>query len=662
MGKIVTLQDNGWYQYELPEPPRDEREVLFYDLPKKEQYWRIPPRLNFKNCTQTQKVEFINQERERWLNGCWFFNNGEPTYITGMHYDHLVNQTFEFGKAMYFDQQRLDFYMRDYTRNDNNCYGTVWFKPRRYGMTAEELTNAIYAGMEDFKRFIGLVSNEGTKCITTLMRPIIDCIIARPKYMRPNFYRPSGKKPRKAMEFHDGQIEFDEDGAMEEFSSLAGHIFPYNTTAAAMDGTKKHYIIMDEVWKWIIASVMETLGVVKKCVENFGIAGKLSLLSTMGDSDDYHEAVKEGIKIGDDSNPDVRDLNGRTTSGLYRYFVSAIHSKVLPIEFTDKYGFVNKDRATTFIMNDRAKLDPNSKEYLFEVRRMPLSYEEAVLATTNLSTFDNVRLSKRKTYLAGLPVNKKPYVVGFLDEIPGSDDIDFRPDPNGIWKIGVFPYKNAEQGIDTTNNFRKSGGKISPPRRQEFCFGYDPVRYADLTADKKSVSRMSILIRKVFDYYGGGKINKYAALCYIRPLSGHDGHKEAMKAAKFFGMSGMHERQVETVEEDFEEAGMSDMLMNNEKDGKKGIWTDNNRKTVKNGVDMITADMKVRADGSDPVDDMIFEEHIIDRMSFNPLKTTPNDITMSDIMLHHGMKQMKFTNQTESNKDNKAIRTVLFRV
>jgi hypothetical protein len=331
----------------------------------------------------------------------------------------------------------------------------------------------------------------------------------------------------------------------------------------------------------------------------------------------------------------------------------------LPADFTNQYGYVNVERATEFIMNDRASLDPNSKEYTYEVRRMPLNYEEATSSAIGNTTFPNQRLNKRRIYLATLPIDRKPYVTGFLDE-DSNGKVSWNPDPLGIWKVSVLPYVDARNGINTQNRYKKIGPNIFAPVNQEFCFGYDPVRYGDKMPDDKSVSKCSIIVRKKFDYFGGGNENKYAALCNWRPYDGHDGHKECMKAAKFWGMKGMHERQVETVEEDFEAAGMGDMLMRNEKDGKRGIWTDANKRVTKGGVDMLMADMKIRDDGSDPIDDIPFEEMIIDRMEFDPSKTTKSDVTMSDIMLHYGLKQIHFTNQVESSNLNKQVRAILF--
>jgi hypothetical protein len=156
------------------------------------------------------------------------------------------------------------------------------------------------------------------------------------------------------------------------------------------------------VWKWKNADPDETLGINKKCVEVRGISGKISMLSTMGDSDDYAMAIKAGIKVWGESNPTVRDKNGRTISGLLRAFVGAEHSKVLPAHFTDKFGKVDLGRAQEYIYNDRAKYPKGSKTYTFECRRMPLTAEEALSSADTSAVYPTERLQRRLDHLAGL--------------------------------------------------------------------------------------------------------------------------------------------------------------------------------------------------------------------------------------------------------------------
>ena len=106
---------DGLYNYELPPMPSDEKDILYYDIPKKHQYWATPFDKNqthlikdVKRLTEKQRIEYIEWNRDKWLNGLWMFINGVPTWITGIHFDFLKFCKFEDfgGTPDYLDQQR----------------------------------------------------------------------------------------------------------------------------------------------------------------------------------------------------------------------------------------------------------------------------------------------------------------------------------------------------------------------------------------------------------------------------------------------------------------------------------------------------------------------------------------------------------------------------
>ena len=74
------------YKIELPNVPVEHESIYGYDLPKKDQYWSRLYKYTddeFDELKTHQKLEIIKQETERRVNGLWFYNNGEPFYITG---------------------------------------------------------------------------------------------------------------------------------------------------------------------------------------------------------------------------------------------------------------------------------------------------------------------------------------------------------------------------------------------------------------------------------------------------------------------------------------------------------------------------------------------------------------------------------------------------
>ena len=94
-GQVVEI--DGLF-IQLPKQIEKSR-ILFRNLPQKDQKWNrleVPRELekirSMDEWNQQPKEfkekysPYIKQEFERRRNGVWFYNNGEPTYITGDHY------------------------------------------------------------------------------------------------------------------------------------------------------------------------------------------------------------------------------------------------------------------------------------------------------------------------------------------------------------------------------------------------------------------------------------------------------------------------------------------------------------------------------------------------------------------------------------------------
>lgn len=647
-GNIITLND-GLYTYQLPPEPRNEEDILFHDYPKKEQYWRREKILDVRKMSAREKGEYIEKHDERWLNGVWFFNDGVPTWITGMNYDFLTFSKFEFGYPNYLEQQRFDFYFRDMVRKDKNCYGKAILKCRRSGLTTEEMQEAIYTLIEDENCNIGLQSNEHTKCVRTLLHPIIQAYINRPTWMRGKFYAPNGKKPRNALELLNNKIEVLNE---EQDDYLGGTILAYPTVASAIDGYKKMLIIMDESFKWIGCSPEETLGINKKCVVEYGIKGKVDVLSTMGDSDDVVQAVKEGCKIIYDSNPKVRDANGRTTSGLYEWFISAIHSADIPEQYRDpaytKYGKINKDSAEAYVRAEVNKHPANSKQRVFEMRRLPLEKKHGLMAATDKQYFPIIRMEDRLDVLNALPLNMKPYVRGNLVE-GQKGKIFFEANEDGIWLVAIHPFFSAERNIDTRNRFSVNAqGLFFPPRNPEFNMGYDPIRYKTKNTKSKNLSLACAIVRKVFDYFHTGISDEYAGLMLYRPEDPEEAHYETIKGCRYWGCKCNAERQVETTETLYIEKGMQHFLTKG-KDKIWGTWT--NAKTAEKGVQKLAT--KFAAPKNEEEKDQIaiypFEAGLIDYKNFDMSNTLDSHVSMATIMEDIGSEQMVLTNASDDS-------------
>jgi len=265
----------GLYQYEIPSMP-PERDIWYFDVPKKDQYWKTPaaekfkwldPRgdiRNVKQMTERDRMEYIEYWRDKWENGLWIMVNGEPTYLTGGHVDHLVFNKFKSRNLIYMDAQRLRMYFRDLTNRAVECDGRLWAKGRRVGITTEQVSENIRVLISDYSNNVALQSDILEKTKSTLLSKIIDTYIRRPEWMREKYYSSNGKVPRASLELIDVTVRSDDD------YPLGGTARAFPTTSKACDGEEFMLDTMDEVSKWVYVSPAETFEVNKKTIINPG--------------------------------------------------------------------------------------------------------------------------------------------------------------------------------------------------------------------------------------------------------------------------------------------------------------------------------------------------------------------------------------------------------
>jgi hypothetical protein len=607
--------------------------------------------------SSSERIRYIDYWRQAWAEGLWVFIKGVPTYLTGMHVDHLVFMTFSGRPAEYFAHQRPDFYFRDLARKDPKCDGTNFMKPRRYGMTMEEVTQATYSLLEDIGCHVGLQSDTPEKVKTTLLDPILASYYNRPIWMRSDYYKPNGKALTTRLELKSNMAER---GPNDNF--IDGWVHVFATLPRAMDGNEMVYIVNDEVWKWQTSSPKEVIESNLKVLHGRNVHGKLSVLSTMGDSDDYINAVMDGCDIIARSNPNVRDANGHTLSGLYEYFRSAIYSFEIPPDVfeVDIYGEVNEAKHLEYIHNKLNSLDKNSKSYVFEKRRLPLCKEDALMSANMKTYFRKVVINTRLQELRGMPPDEKldVYRRGNLRDVDSFGNVEFYDDPDGPVLIAAKPYVSFEKRINMANRFRRSvDGIFFPAINPEGIIGYDPINYKKGQTSSNNLSRAAATGHKKFDYIHGEDDEDYladvkTALILYRPDDPHDANKLVMQLARYTGFLVMHERSVMHVEEDFTNAGMLPFLMQDD-NGLYGISPGNTAET-KDGFAQLQARYAAPKD-PEAIDQLAthpFEDSLTDLDNFDINNTTPFDVAMSEIRCENGLKRLIRTNATNNSDYN----------
>ena len=123
--EILSRSSRAHNQYwERPEPPKD------YELKRKKEI--VTQRTN-PEYYNPELQEYRNQEWDRRLNGFWFYNNGKPTYVTGLHYFYLVHWKIDVGYPDFRITDMEFFYFLEYVMQDPNCLGMIEVTKRRQG-------------------------------------------------------------------------------------------------------------------------------------------------------------------------------------------------------------------------------------------------------------------------------------------------------------------------------------------------------------------------------------------------------------------------------------------------------------------------------------------------------------------------------------------------
>lgn len=644
-GKIILLND-GLYKFEVPlKEPSDEKEILNHQYKKADQFWRTPDIPNVRKMNERDRISFIELHRRRWDEGVYILINGELKYMTGLHYEHLTFNTYNSQKLLYFDDERNIFYFIDLTEKAAECDGRCWVKPRRAKMTTIMCSLAQRKLISDFSNYITLQSDTLDKAQKSYMQPIIDSYTRRPEWMREKYYAPNGKKPRKSLELTSNVTQ--EDG--EEWMGGKVNVFP--STAKSTDGLEAIEAVIDEFSKWEGVNPYEVFEVIRKIIKTFRKRGKIDCLSSSGDSKDAVKATMAWHKLIANSSPLKKDQFGSTISGLWEYFISAIHSQYVPAEFTDKFGIVNKEKAEEWVWNEIRKYPQGTREYVYALYKLPLKKEHALLSSAIMNLFHKGRMSARLTELDGMLPSEKPYVRGRLDPMQNGN-VEFVADPAGIWLESLKPYFSVEHNIDTRNRFTKNGlGVFFPPSNPEGCGAYDPINYSKEQVKSSNYSQVCIMFHKRWDYYNSGEQDEKMLMALWRPDDPREANIEAMKACRYTGMSIMHERSANHVYEDFEKNNMLPFLMKGE-DGLYGMLP--NQKHTNDGVTMLKARYATPKDESQKDQIMIhpFEDALRSHDNFDPSHTTPFDPTMCEIYLEHGLKQVPYTNVTDNDREN----------
>jgi len=471
----------------LPKVPPHE-EILFHDLPQKKQYWRVQPiPKGLNRDTQQDYMWFINRELDRIEDGIWFYNDGEPTYITGEHYYYINYVKLDVGSPDYRDRDRRYFYIWEVVKKHSMLRGIVLVKPRRMGASYIGSSKLLYKITRTKNALGGIVSKTGTDAKEFFTEKLVPAFQELPFFLQP--LTSSGSDPKSALVFSKPR-ESGKKVAKEGIDTSVGlnsKIDWRNTKERSYDSMKLTMLVFDESGKlegkqgkdgkWIGINLPKMWGVLSKTLGLKKKVGHAFLPSTV---DDLTAGGAQFKELFEGSLLQNLNENGTTPSGLLGVFISADDG----LEgFVDMYGRsviedpekpikgVDGDWITqgslTYINNER-KGKISEADYIEYCREMPLTIEEAFYNKASDSIFNLVRIQNQIKYIESEHLDRH-LLTGRFQWVGGKRDgtVEFVPDPSGKVIVSYLP------NVKDANKFKWHNGKKAPVNDRDFAGGVD---------------------------------------------------------------------------------------------------------------------------------------------------------------------------------------------
>ncbi len=537
---------------------------------EKDQYWeRIATPLWYKDVMKAwdrydknkkeddpefydERLEpYKNQEWDRRINGMWFYNNGTPTYLTGMHYMFLQWWQIDIGFPRFRITDLEYFYFLEYCIEDNNCMGMIEITKRRFGKTYRGGLFLYEYITRTKKTNAGIQSKTGTDSKKLYNKAVINPFILLPKFFRPEYDMGGGMRPKTALVFQQTNVKGKraESGlGKDELGSMIDH---EDADLYAYDGQKIHRYFSDEWAKTDAVNIYDRHEVIRYCLmdDEGNIIGKALYSSTVEKSekvDDKSDITTAAKKLWDESDHMKKMENGRTPSGLYRFFMTADRSRHFDI-----YGFPDVEKTVKEILADRESVKNNPRSLAARTRKEARTIDEAWMDAGDKCVFNIMNILEREKQLRENPIYKRE-ILFYMDEL--TQKVKWRDatasEKDFCWRVS----SDMELGNFEENKFIKDYSGKKPGRSKMGAISVDS--YSNSQGGRKYGSKASAWIGRRYDVFNPDKTGKPVGHLYGRPNEKDELHYQVLLAAIFCGFPVFYEHSADDYFSYFKDRGM----------------------------------------------------------------------------------------------------------
>lgn len=542
-GLICNIPPQG-YVFNLATRKLESREIYKRSNKPEEQYWeRTPLPSWYKDVLKKEDAydkkrkeedppfyddqleQYKQQEWDKRLNGFWFMNNGKATYITGSHYMYMQWFQIDIGYPRFRQPDLEYYYFQKYVEEDPNCMGMLEITKRRFGKT--------YRGGMFLYDYItrtrmtngGIQSKTGADAKKVFAKAVISPFKKLPRFFRPEYDMSLGVTPKSEIRFQqtnvrgkkaEDNIDKDELGSMIDFQSA---------DTIAYDGQKLHRYFSDEWAKTTEVNIYDRHEVIRYCLldDEGRIIGKALYSSTVEKLETERDGIQDAAKsLWDDSDQLNKQENGRTASGLYRFFMTADRAKNF-----DLYGFPDVEKTIKEILGDRDTVKHNARSLSKRIKKEARTIEEAFSNDGDDCIFNVQNINAQISYLRQNPVTRFRH-LNFYRDID-TQKVRWRDvDPNKTelyWKVLVLPPSGQDNKYEMTGNVRM------PTRANIGVIGVDG--YSNTQGGKEYGSKLSGWYFIKYDMNDPENTGLFGGHIYGRPNEKEDMYNQILLCSEY---------------------------------------------------------------------------------------------------------------------------------
>ena len=551
-GEIDQIINISGLNIALPKSPKN---IYSRHKKKEEQYWE-----SFILDKELKRIKSIfqwhdtpSQFKNKWINyieseftkreeGCWFMNNGKPTYITGTHYMYLQWTKIDVGLPDFREANRIFYIFWEACKADKRCFGLDYLKIRRSGFSFMASCEGVNTGTITKDARIGILSKTGSDAKKMFTDKIVPISNNYPFFFKP--VQDGMDKPKTELAYRVPATKITKKNMyVSEETDIEGldtTIDWKNTSDNSYDGEKLKLLLHDESGKWEKPeNILNNWRVTKTCLRlGSKIIGKCMMGSTSNALDKGGNNFK---KLYYDSDCTKRNSNGQTKSGLYslfipmewnmegfidRYGMPVLHTPEKPVKGID--GEMISQGAIDYWQNevDSLKNDPDALNEYY--RQFPRTESHAFRDESKQSLFNLTKIYQQIDYNDSLILDR--YVTrGSFSWENGIKDtrVIWSPNKRGRFFVTWLPKRELQNNIIIKN------GKKYPGNEHIGTFGCDSYDISGVVVGKGSNGSLHGLTKFNMD---DAPSNEFFLEYIARPQTAEIFFEEVLMACVFYGM------------------------------------------------------------------------------------------------------------------------------